>query len=101
MSDRGRQAKIFGPKLECIGCGAVAQIGEEKRTANVMSVSPLLYRRGKGKGRVRCGRRVPICEVCLTNLVAGTVDSRAVNFMHGLCQSLKGVYNASVEAEAR
>lgn len=80
--------------VECVGCGARVPVGASRRTVNVMSVSPVLYRRGSGKGGVKCGRRSNVCEACLAAFITGSIDSRFMNIVVAMRESLSGLYNA-------
>lgn len=90
---------MIRPAMECAGCGAAVPIGAHGRKTNIMSISPLLYRRGAGKGRLRAGRRVGVCEACLAAFLAGTIDSRCLGIVTAMRESLARLYNATLEAE--
>lgn len=91
---------MIKPALRCVACSASARIGSKDRRVNVMGLSPLLYRRGSGKGLVRTGRRVSVCDACLVAFIAGTIDSRFMKVVTALRESLSGLYSGVIEDQS-
>jgi len=66
---------LFPPKRICCVCGCEASSGAKTPPPGepeIVSVSQVVYRRGKGKGQLRNAQRVQVCADCLTKtLTAG------------------------------
>jgi len=57
------------PPRVCCVCACEASNGSRQPVAGepvVLAITPIVYRRGNGKGRVRNASRVHVCEKCLT-----------------------------------
>ena len=60
--------RLFPSRRVCCLCGADASShlrGRIPGEPNILAITPLLYRRGSGKGRLRNAQSIHICESCL------------------------------------
>jgi hypothetical protein len=68
-----KQQSLFRPERFCIVCHCKASNGAKKRTPGeptIIAITPVMYRRGTGKGKLRNAARVTVCEECMSK--AGT-----------------------------
>lgn len=64
-----KEQALFRPDRFCIVCGCKASNGRKQRDPNepvMIAVTPVLYRRGAGKGQLRNAPRVNVCQDCLS-----------------------------------
>ncbi len=75
MSDR--QKRITHADRECIQCAAIAPFGRKTSGGGkadgyeMLSITPLLYVPGRGK--IRAGTKVNICDPCFAKAMTSTV----------------------------
>lgn len=65
---------LYVLKRVCCVCGCEAAGNMRKRTdgePNILAITPILYRRGEGKGTLKSAMRVQVCEECLTRALTG------------------------------
>jgi len=67
------EPRLFKPSRVCCVCGASVvawrrSLGAED--AKILTLTPLLYGRGSGKGAQRCAASVLICDGCLIREIA-------------------------------
>lgn len=86
--------------MVCVGCESEARQGAASRKSIVMSITPLLYRRGNSR-KLKAGRRLNVCEDCFAAFVAGGGGKRACKVQTALRNSLSGCYNAAIAGELR
>jgi hypothetical protein len=67
-------ASLYTLKRVCCVCGGEAT-GNTRRPIpgepNILAITPVLYRRGEGKGTLKSAQRVQVCEECLTRALTG------------------------------
>lgn len=97
---RRRQTSFVRPRMVCVGCGESVPVGAKSRKTNVMSLSPLLYRRGARRS-LKAGRRVCVCEACLSAFVVSGINRRTMAVLDALRESVATLYNAVLQAEGR
>src|SRR5271166_1138585 len=71
---RALTPSLYVLKRVCCVCGAEATGNTRKRAPsepNILAITPLIYRRGQGKGEIRSAMRVQVCEDCLTRALTG------------------------------
>jgi len=103
------KARLFTLKRRCVICGAEATGNLRKRNPgelNILSITPILYRRGTGKGQLKNGMSIQICEVDLVRaLTSPPFDSKrqkeAALLWAALQGTLSGVYSAMAEADKK
>lgn len=85
----------------CVVCGAEAParvLPGERSPVVMLTITPLLYRRGSGKGTLKNARGVTVCEPCYVQAVTagrlGWFHKSATLLWAALQQSLSDRYNA-------
>lgn len=99
MSDRQRGNLRFAPGgRACCACGASSRPSNTGKLANVVSISPLLYRRSGFKNRkLRRGANVQVCDDCLAVFITSPSDRRTTLVLTALRDSLSELYNGVLE----
>ena len=96
---------LFKQKRTCCVCEAQATFGARKPIQgepNIISISPVIYMRGTGKGQLRNAPKVQICATCLTKALAGGTFGIGVQdkkLWLALGQSLSSGYSALLDAD--
>jgi hypothetical protein len=102
------KARLFTPKRVCCICRTEATGNLRKRNPgelNIVSITPLLYRRGTGKGELKNGGSVQICEPDLVKaltsrpLACNGEANEASLLWAALQTSLSGLYSGMAEAD--
>lgn len=95
-----REPELFKAERTCCACGVSEEAWKrEQRSTNIVSIFPMIYARAIGtKGTRKMGPGVMVCESCLIRLLAGSIDSGAMNLFHGILGSLRKSYNAYLES---
>jgi hypothetical protein len=65
---------LYKLKRVCCVCGAEATSNRRDRIdgePNIIAISPVVYRRGTGKGKLKSAKAVQVCEECLTRALTG------------------------------
>lgn len=97
--------KLFPDILTCVACQCQAKPGAKREPGQpiMLSVGTNLYRRAKGKGTVKAGRGVSICEPCFIRAEAGigaiAPSDPAIALLAGLRASLSVCYSAIVDEQ--
>jgi hypothetical protein len=98
--------KLFPNVLTCVACQFQAIPGAKREPGQplMLSIGTNIYRRAQGKGMVKAGRGVSICEPCFIRAEAGvgelTASDPAIALLSGLRASLSGCYSAIVKGQA-
>lgn len=92
---------LFPSERTCIACQRSALPGPKRRPDDpiILAVSMILYRRGKGKARLKAAPRVNICEECFVRAIAAPMD-HGFELLAGITESLSGCYSAMIDREA-
>lgn len=90
----------------CCDCGAEVPSGRRQQApggVNLVSITPLIYRRGNGKGQLKNAHQVVICETCLIKSITsgrlGWISTGESKLWTALKQSLTDRYNSLLEAD--
>ena len=95
----------FPQKRECVCCSSAAAPGAKRANGepNVLAVSMTLYRRGKGKGKLKAAGKVQICEQCFVLALSPSLfgsSTQARRMLAAMRERLSGCYEAMVEEDA-
>jgi hypothetical protein len=72
---------------------------------NIIAITPVIYRRGVGKGELKNAKAILVCETCLTRALTGGRLNWGLNERGGwklwaaIRQSLLNRYSGMVEGE--
>jgi hypothetical protein len=97
-----RTRKLFANVLTCVACQCQAIPGAKREPGKplMLSIGTNIYRRAQGKGMVKAGRGVSICEPCFIRAEAGigaiAPSDPAIALLAGLRASLSACYSAIV-----
>lgn len=99
--------RLFSLKRVCCVCGGEATANRRERDPeepNIIAITPVVYRRGAGKGRLQNAPRVQVCEDCLVKALTGgrlswLGDKSAAKLWESLRESLLNRYSAAIEDE--
>lgn len=91
-------------KRTCCVCDAEATGNTRKPIPgepNIISISFVIYRRGRGKGETRNAQRVQICESCLVKALhyGQSMDGATLLLWEAIQESLMNRYSDMCEAD--
>jgi hypothetical protein len=96
------QLKPVRNDRRCICCGLAAPYGKVTPDGHKMlSITPLLYRKGEGKGAIKAGRKINICEPCLVLACSSAIwGLEGAKLWLAMRERLSALYKSVIEAEA-
>jgi hypothetical protein len=99
--------RLYQLKRVCCVCGGEATNNlrtPDPKEPNIIAITPVVYRRGNGKGQLKNAPRIQVCENCLAKALTSDRlswlgDKSATRLWNAIRESLLNRYSASVEAE--
>jgi hypothetical protein len=99
MTDR--QRKLIREDRRCVCCGEVAPYGKETPRGKMLSISTLLYRKGEGKGAIKIGRKINVCEPCLILACSSAIwGLQGAKLWPAMRERLSALYKSVIEGPA-
>ena len=100
-----KDGELFPQIRECVCCESTAAPGKKRAATepNILAVSMTLYRRGKGKGKLKAAGKVQVCEQCFVLALSPSLfgsSSQARKMLAAMRERLSGCYGAMVEEDA-
>lgn len=99
--------RLYQIKKVCCVCGgeATANLRSPDPTEpNIIAITPVMYRRGHGKGQLKNAPRVQVCEACLTKALTSDRlswlgDKSATRLWNAIRESILNSYSSTLEGE--
>ena len=106
VENRPAAPSLFKPARVCCCCSAESLAGRPGRgQPNIVTLIPLVYRKGSGKGRQAYSRAVWICERCLSKALTsgrlGWIGGEARALWSAIQASLLDRYSAMVHEDGK
>lgn len=100
-----KDASLFPKKRVCCVCASEATPGRKRIAGepNVLAITPVMYRRGTGKGQLRNAPKIVICESCLVRALVSSrlgLPKEAQKMWNAFRESISFRYGSMAEEDA-
>lgn len=101
-----KDASQFPSKRVCCICRCEATGGRKKRVPgepNILAITPVIYRRGSGKGQLRNAPKIVICETCMVYAVTSSgwkLPKESKSLWEAIRESISYRYSAMAEGDS-